>query len=79
MTTTREMHSEDETLNVLTNLRKVVEKRISRRLCMNSYRRSFKKNDDIVDVDDFEKLEDEMLRKKKIRINSKYSEKRWIP
>ena len=46
---------------------------------MTSYRQNLKRKDDIVDADDLERLEDDMLRKKKVRINSKYSEKRWIP
>ena len=36
-------------------------------------------NLDEIKPDEFDEFEDDLLKKKKVRLNSKYSEKRYIP
>ena len=49
---------------------------------MNSYPKNYSTKDDgeiPEELDEWDDLEDELTRKKKIRLVSKYSEKRFIP
>jgi len=49
---------------------------------MNSYPSNYSTKDDgeiPEELDEWDELEDELTRKKKIRLVSKYSEKRYIP
>jgi len=66
----------DEILHVL---RKV--KKEGRKLNMNSSQKNLNIKEDIEEIqpDELDYLEDDLLAKKKVRIKSKYSEKRYIP